>query len=415
MLRLDLKKILLKLSVGAVFLLGGFLIFTGLCYASASDNVHGWAWSDNIGWISFNCTEGGPSQSNICGTSTYGVTISTSTHVFSGNAWSDNIGWISFDVTAGECPDHANCTPTINPANGQVSGWAKAVNLIGDDYGWIKLRDTLYGLSVDLNTGRFSDYAWGGGTTTSTAVIGWISSSGTGYYIWTNPLVFNNSPYVENTNITGPNNNDLCNNTANYFLNWTFRDIDIGAYENTYELRLTNTGTGSSGTSSPGPYLPNQFEDGDDQSQGVLIGTSESLSLTPLRVRYGQTYSWEVRVQDNDGLWSSWTSGPGFTVPINYPECGFTMSPTKPKIGDEINFQDTSTSDPGSYSVESYFWDFGDSTAASTQNATHTYSEVSPRTVTHTIHFDSGTKSCSTSTTFNVRPGQPEYIEVIPR
>jgi len=428
MLRFDLKKILLKISVGAVFLLGGFLIFTGLCHASTSDNVHGWAWSDNIGWISFNCTEGGPNQSNICGTSNYGVTISTSTYAFSGYAWSDNIGWISFNVTANECPDSTNCTPIINPANGQVSGWAKAINLIGDDYGWIKLRDTLYGIDIDTGTGHFNHYAWGGGTTTSTAVIGWISSNcnqgGPGgsdvcatrnYYIWTDPSIFNTPPYAENLNVAGPSNSNLCNNTASYLLGWTFRDVDIGAYENTYELKLTNIGTGASGTSSPGPYPPYQYTNGDTQERSLSVGTIEELSAVSLRVKYGQTYSWEIKVQDNGGLWSTPTSGPVIIVPINYPECGFTMDPTKPKIGDEINFQDTSTSSVGAYSIENYFWNFGDGTNANTQNATHTYSEVSPRTVTHTIYFDSGTKSCSTSTTFNVRPGQPEYIEVIPR
>jgi PKD repeat protein len=222
---------------------------------------------------------------------------------------------------------------------------------------------------------------------------------------------------VENLNVAGPSNSDLCNNTASYLLGWTFRDIDVNAYENTYELKLTNTGTGASGTSSPGPYPypPPMFDDGHPQSQGILIGTSESLSLIPLRVQYGQTYAWEVKVQDNLGSWSTPSSGPVIIVPINYPECGFTMNPTKPKIGDEINFQDTSTSSIGAYLIENYFWNFGDGTNINTQNATHTYSEVSPRTVTHTIYFDSGTKSCSTSTTFNVRPGQPEYIEVIPR
>jgi PKD repeat protein len=438
MLRFDLKKILLKLSVGAVFLLGGFLIFTGLCQASASDNVYGWAWSDNIGWISFNCyndyngTGGmGDTMENRCAGHDYGVRIATSTGIISGDAYSDNIGWISFDATdTAGCP-LAPCAAQVamsGAQKGQVSGWARALNSIGTDYGWIKLRDALYGVDIDTSTGHFNHYAWGGGTTTSTAVIGWVSSNcaegGAGrsdicatsdYYIWTDPSIFNTPPSVDHLNVAGPSNSQLCNNSARYLLGWTFHDVDVDAYENTYELKLTNTGTGVSGTSSPGPYLPYLYIDGATQERSLDVGTRESLSLIPLTVEYGQTYSWEVKVQDNLGLWSTPSSGPILIVPRNYPECRFTMSPTKPKIGDEINFQDTSTSTTGAYTIDSYFWNFGDGTNANIQNATHTYNEVSPRTVTHTIYFDSGAKSCSTSTTFNVRPGQPEYIEVIPR
>jgi hypothetical protein len=44
----------------------------------ASGNLAGNAWgSDVVGWISFNCSAGGPSQSNICATSNYAVTFTT--------------------------------------------------------------------------------------------------------------------------------------------------------------------------------------------------------------------------------------------------------------------------------------------------------------------------------------------------
>jgi len=43
--------------------------------ASEDDNMSGYAWSDNIGWISFNCQDGGPVQNDICSTSDYGVGI----------------------------------------------------------------------------------------------------------------------------------------------------------------------------------------------------------------------------------------------------------------------------------------------------------------------------------------------------
>ena len=43
---------------------------TGNYQAGEFDN---YAWSENIGWISFNCKTGGSGQSNICSTSNYRV------------------------------------------------------------------------------------------------------------------------------------------------------------------------------------------------------------------------------------------------------------------------------------------------------------------------------------------------------
>lgn len=61
--------------------------------------LSGWAWNDETGWISFNC-----SDTSSCATSNYGVTID-SQGFFHGWAWSENIGWISFN-----CEDIPICT-----------------------------------------------------------------------------------------------------------------------------------------------------------------------------------------------------------------------------------------------------------------------------------------------------------------
>jgi hypothetical protein len=61
--------------------------------------LSGWAWNENIGWISFNC-----SDLSICGTSNYAVTVDPDTGDFSGWAWNDVVGWISFN-----CSNTATC------------------------------------------------------------------------------------------------------------------------------------------------------------------------------------------------------------------------------------------------------------------------------------------------------------------
>ncbi len=165
--------------------------------AGTGDNVSGWAWSDNIGWISFNsinCDGDGDGLSDgltadcpVVGTPipNYGVNIDLkTTGDFSGFAWSDNIGWISFNRTDTGNPPEApfNTAVSTDPiarldgASGEVTGWARALSGIsatnGYD-GWIKLSGVAtdvdsspYG--VTLNNEFFNGFAWGGD------VIGWV-------------------------------------------------------------------------------------------------------------------------------------------------------------------------------------------------------------------------------------------------
>src|SRR3989344_4372818 len=123
--------------------------------AAAAGNVSGYAWSENIGWIKFNGTN-------------YGVNINSNGN-FSGYAWSENIGWIHF-APAGPYPVAPNYAACLDlPGAGQAcdgignykaGGWARALSYGGGWDGWIKLRGTNYGVSVDKSTGKISGYAW---------------------------------------------------------------------------------------------------------------------------------------------------------------------------------------------------------------------------------------------------------------
>ncbi|MCK4386614.1 MAG: hypothetical protein KAV41_00820 [Candidatus Pacebacteria bacterium] len=137
--------------------------------AGSEHNVSGYAWSDNIGWISFNCLDAG-----TCGTANYGVNIAINGNM-SGYAWSDNIGWISFnesDLSGCPIPNDDECKAKLTGSH--LSGWAKA--LAGEEAadgwdGWISLGkqtgETIdYG--VDLVGDNFEGYAWGD------EVVGWI-------------------------------------------------------------------------------------------------------------------------------------------------------------------------------------------------------------------------------------------------
>jgi len=58
-------------------------------------NVSGYAWNDTYGWFSFNCANSGAGD---CGGSFYGVNITDDEKVV-GYAWSTNLGWVCFGET----------------------------------------------------------------------------------------------------------------------------------------------------------------------------------------------------------------------------------------------------------------------------------------------------------------------------
>lgn len=162
-----------KISIISSLIIVATLVASGLLIgnivrtanAATTDDVLGYAWSDNIGWISFNSIDGG-------GPVSYGVGLDSVTGDFSGYAWSDNIGWIDFAPTVGypEAPNHG----AHLEADGSITGWARVLSNGGGWDGWIKLSGVAtngspYGVSLDAGTGIISGFAWG------SDVVGWVS------------------------------------------------------------------------------------------------------------------------------------------------------------------------------------------------------------------------------------------------
>lgn len=165
-------------------------------------NVMGYAWSSNIGWISFssdNLTFGAtptPTAPAPAPNTSYQVKVRASgtTGVFEGYAWSSNIGWISFnsaDIVSAGCSALASDVATIKDLKtGEIAGWAVALAGKGRSDGWdgcIKLAGTNHlslstatalingtrystaGVHYDPSTGTIKGFAWGGN------VVGWIN------------------------------------------------------------------------------------------------------------------------------------------------------------------------------------------------------------------------------------------------
>lgn len=232
--------------------------------AGSQHNLSGYAWSDNIGWLSFNCTNDGGS----CAPD-YGVNVDTSTGVFSGYAWSDNIGWVSFnsaDMTG--CPS-SPCAPTIDTTTGVVTGWAKVLSAGGGWDGWIKLSgtsndDSTYGASfLGANA---SGYSWGD------VVVGWLSWKGPSYGVLGQTTIINPGPDVA---ITSPVVNPLNTDTAS----------PVGF-----------VGTASSQTGSITAY---EWRSGNCQTGTLLNSTISFQQLMPL----GTTTVY-FRAEDDQNVWS---------------------------------------------------------------------------------------------------------------
>jgi len=182
-----LKKFTLAVSFGVLALVAVSFLFIAdppqseIAQASEAQNVIGHAWSENIGWVSFNCMNQdkrcanntgilceldsdcvaagvGGTCLNECSASNYGVNVSESGGPFSGYAWSSNVGWIDF-APVGPYPGTPNNAATYNAATGAVTGWTKIVNL-GDD-GWLQLSGT-WTNGVSIQNLTFTGWAWNG-------------------------------------------------------------------------------------------------------------------------------------------------------------------------------------------------------------------------------------------------------------
>lgn len=160
-------------KISYYFLLLGCLTIASIFFSAVPkaqavvEPLSGYAWSSNIGWISFNSANPGS------GGGSYSVKYDTSNNQLTDYAWSSNIGWISFkssDLTG--CP--------ITPCNARVvgnslNGWARAISGIGrtDGWdGWISLSGSSPGYGVTKVGAELAGYAWG------SDVIGWISFKG---------------------------------------------------------------------------------------------------------------------------------------------------------------------------------------------------------------------------------------------
>lgn len=172
-IQIHYKKISITLLL-VVFVVLSFLVASQDAFAQER-KLTGWAWSDNIGWISFDCASNSSCSAN------HKVAIDTAGDM-TGWAWSSNVGWIKFGGLSG----FPGSGSDAQLAGSSLTGWIQAerprsnpVNTADPNYqtlggwdGWISLSGTAvdgssYGATVD-GAGDLSGFAWG------STVVGWV-------------------------------------------------------------------------------------------------------------------------------------------------------------------------------------------------------------------------------------------------
>jgi len=454
------------------------------------DNLSGFAWSENIGWISFNSsdcdTDGdGVFNDGVAGCPDasvnfydYGVNIDYSTWNFSGYAWSSNVGWISFSESEATpdsysfnvncndtCDSTNNCTACYNYNDNFVYGWAKILSL-GDD-GWIKFNhnqaSTTY---INVETNKVDGWAWNGSD--NDAGIGWISmnceneicvNSATGIATTTDSNgvsvncadnTCNGAPGVECRNqckICDNNKERLCINASNCLtgscVNNTYGVIaKVNMIPIAENLTAPNWGldkackANSIYTEGEGETLRAQLNwkyvdsPGDTQSayrvivrkesnNAIVINTGKCVAIggncridpnctncsfplykTDTNFDYNTSYKWSVEVWDtsdnnsgvisydvisdthnDDGVNTTFT-----TYKHKFPEPNFEWFPNNPSVNEEVMFIASSTSycyessnpDTNIYCGDSSIWDWswisGSNISTDSPNPNNSYS-----------------------------------------
>jgi hypothetical protein len=411
-----------------LILIFNFLLFSfdkAFSQVTTTTDLAGFAWSENIGWISFNsinCDPDKDGRSNglpgcpPSGTPIpfYRVALYPNNHL-AGYAWSENVGWISFNrqQTGDPPPDYDPCpdrTCIAKLEGSRIVGWARVCSALSEGCipppfyntggwdGWIKFNGSNYGVSFNSSTGEFSGFAWGGDDASSSAVIGWIS-----FYKVSLMETPNNPPNVTAKSVDASSSWVICGRIegSRAYFEWKFFDPDQDEYQLAFQIQIaTDSNFNSIVVDTQKIVSP---------SQSFLLDKPFGL------LDWNKTYYWRLKIWDSHNLESDWIYGGSFVTPRHsYPKVDFNWVPANPRVGEEVQFYGTSTAYGGA-TINLWQWTFQDGstfTFSNRQNPTSTFYSLNPKaTLTVT---DSHGFSCSKEKTLNQTTPTPFFKEIKP-
>ena len=182
--------------------------------------LSGWAWNEDIGWVSFNCNNTG--IGDTCLQSNYKVTLDNG--VFHGWAWNDVVGWISFNCNNTYIGDTCSVSdyrvkytpeaPTTASLISSTFDTGLAGGVVYNTIMYQGVKPTGTGVKFQLATSNCSNGAtnapacdvnigWGGSKVSGDGAFLGYDGTGTTYYspvdadvpIAINPILHNNKRY----------------------------------------------------------------------------------------------------------------------------------------------------------------------------------------------------------------------------
>lgn len=292
----------------------------------------GWAWSENIGWLSFNSnncdtdgnglSDGVPAGCPIAGApmAQYAVARQPNGDL-TGYAWSENIGWVRFDPP-GPYPGSPNKSSRVHTSQ-PADGWFRALATDASWDGWMKFDSGgNYGSGVTLGGAQgniLQGYAWG------SDVVGWIHMNGTAQ---------SGAPYqvsliggqITNLSADTTGSGAVCSSAPTPTISWTYTN-PLGLSQSAYQVQIaTDSGFGAIVVDS-----------------GKVPSSSTSYIVAGGVLNYNTLYFYRVRVWDTNDSPSGYAQS-SFTTPAHRgPTVDFTWTPPKPIKGADSTFTDTTT------------------------------------------------------------------------
>lgn len=319
---------------------------------AATAELYGWGWSENVGWISFDAAdcdtdENGFIDSGLCEGDNltdqvfdYGVFLYTPTGDLSGFAWSSNIGWITFNrADAGnppEAPFNGGSGPIARLEGPNLRGWARALSNGGGWDGWVRLDEDTSGgapaysaVTFNGTTEEFEGWAWGDD------VMGWMSFNSTTDTASTIPYAVRSTPFNAAPSATNPDVSfsssagPVC--TSQMRFSWDFQDPEDGDSCTDpdslcgYRLQISTTQDAWTPAVEPMPPGVIQFDSGIVRSGAeerfVTIANPASGEYADLladgdgTLAFNTAYYWRIQVFDSEGEPSDWYTYQNNAIP----------------------------------------------------------------------------------------------------
>jgi hypothetical protein len=329
----------------------------------------------------------------------YGVSVGDD-NILIGYAWSDNIGWVSFnasDLTG--CPSG---TCSANLVGSKIVGWAKQIS--DSETGWIKLGPidiggTDYGLYT--NSGYILGWAW-------SDAFGWLSFScenedecATSNYA----VKYGSNVVVDNLaadiNYCGHDSLATVNDGLSITFSW---DFTSDYSQRGYSFQIATNAEFNS------PFSVNATT-----SSTSYILDLEGSAWNGEQLNWGGTYYWRVKATNIAGSSSAWADG-SFTIDRTHgsPWAKASFSPQQILPERPITF-DASESVVYNASTPTYYWTFEGGDPATSEDVDEVVVFNTESDFTTVLRVTDGTGYyCEKSADVNVIPFNPIWRDVSP-